>query len=302
MAAALGARARGKLRETEVRALPWSFDPSAIRCPVQAFHGDRDSLERLDDLERILARITDASVTVYPGGDHFSPLLHPERLVGAATGSAPSRVLTHALRNEGVLAFLDFRSGASQETALDRHPSPPVRRAPAILAPTPDRGVCRRLRFAWRSLSGRGRGRGLASNDNRSWVYLLVPRAHRLPRPRGRHRAAGVGAIPQQRGVPSRSPPVALGQWRDRSAGVRACAPKRGESAACRSDHRASWGVAFRLFGRGSDGGRCSSWPFSPAVLHLQGLLPRALIRVRPPRPRRRRSPCQLRHRTPCRP
>ena len=89
VAAALGAGARGWLRETEVRALPWSFVPSAIRCPVQAFHGDRDSLERLDNLERILARIPDASVTVYPGGDHFSPLLHPERLVAAATGALP---------------------------------------------------------------------------------------------------------------------------------------------------------------------------------------------------------------------
>ena len=89
MAAALAVSARGYLRETEVRALPWSFDPSAIRCPVRAFHGDRDSLERLDNLERILARIPDASVTVYPGGDHISPLLHPERLLAAATGALP---------------------------------------------------------------------------------------------------------------------------------------------------------------------------------------------------------------------
>ena len=28
-----------------------------------------------------------ASVTVYPGGDHFSPLLHPEQLLAAATGA-----------------------------------------------------------------------------------------------------------------------------------------------------------------------------------------------------------------------
>lgn len=89
MAAALGIGARGWLREGEVRALPWSFDPSAIRCPVRAFHGDRDSLERLDNLERILARIPDASVTVYPGGDHVAPLLYPERLLAAATGTLP---------------------------------------------------------------------------------------------------------------------------------------------------------------------------------------------------------------------
>jgi len=86
IAAAVGTGARGWLRESEVRALSWSFDPSTIRCPVRAFHGDRDSLERLDNLERILARIPDASVTVYSGGDHLSPLLHPEQLLAAATG------------------------------------------------------------------------------------------------------------------------------------------------------------------------------------------------------------------------
>jgi len=87
MQAALAGGARGWLRETEVRALPWSFDPSAIRCPVRAFHGDRDSFERLDNLQRILARIPDASVTVYPGGDHIAPLMHPDRLLAAATGT-----------------------------------------------------------------------------------------------------------------------------------------------------------------------------------------------------------------------
>ncbi len=82
--------ASGILRESEVRALPWSFDPSTIRCPVRAFHGDRDSSERLDNLERILAQIPDASVTVYPGGGHISPLLHPEQLLAAATGERPA--------------------------------------------------------------------------------------------------------------------------------------------------------------------------------------------------------------------
>jgi pimeloyl-ACP methyl ester carboxylesterase len=87
MQAALATGARGWLRETEVRALPWSFDPSAIPCPVRAFHGDRDSLERLDNLQRILDRIPDASVTVYEGGDHVAPLMHPERLLAAASGA-----------------------------------------------------------------------------------------------------------------------------------------------------------------------------------------------------------------------
>jgi pimeloyl-ACP methyl ester carboxylesterase len=87
MASALAVSARGWLRESEVRALPWSFDPATIRCPVRAFHGARDSLERLDNLERILDRISDAAVTVYPGGDHVAPLLHPDRILAAATGA-----------------------------------------------------------------------------------------------------------------------------------------------------------------------------------------------------------------------
>ncbi len=87
VAAALATGARGWLRETEVRALPWSFDPSSIRCPVRAFHGDRDSSERMDNVKRILAQIPDASVTVYPGGGHIAPLLHPEQLILAAIGA-----------------------------------------------------------------------------------------------------------------------------------------------------------------------------------------------------------------------
>lgn len=89
MAAAVsaGAAARGWLRESEVRALPWSFDLSAIRCPVRAFHGDDDSSQPLDNLERILARVPDAAVTVYRGGGHIAPLLYPDRLLAAATGA-----------------------------------------------------------------------------------------------------------------------------------------------------------------------------------------------------------------------
>ena len=81
---ALRQGARGWLRETEVRARPWSFDPGAIRCPVRAFHGELDSLETLANLQRVLALIPDARVTVFEGGDHLAPLLSPERLLAAA--------------------------------------------------------------------------------------------------------------------------------------------------------------------------------------------------------------------------
>jgi pimeloyl-ACP methyl ester carboxylesterase len=93
MVAAFAVSGRGYLRESEVRALPWSFDPGSIRCPVRAFHGDRDSFERLDNLQRVLGWVPDGSVTVFPGGDHLSALLHPDWLVAAAIGAdvdAPS--------------------------------------------------------------------------------------------------------------------------------------------------------------------------------------------------------------------
>jgi pimeloyl-ACP methyl ester carboxylesterase len=86
MLEALRQGARGWLRETEVRARPWSFDPATIGCPVRAFHGDRDSLERLANVERILAVIPDARLTVLEGGDHLAPLLHPAWLLAAALG------------------------------------------------------------------------------------------------------------------------------------------------------------------------------------------------------------------------
>lgn len=73
----------GHLRETEVRALPWSFNVASIRTPVRAFHGDADSLERLSNIQRIIDAVPDGALTVYPGGDHLSPWLHPEDFLRA---------------------------------------------------------------------------------------------------------------------------------------------------------------------------------------------------------------------------
>lgn len=83
---ALRQGARGWLRESEVRSMPWSFDPGAITCPVRAFHGDRDSFELISNIRRTLDWIPDAGLTVYPGGDHIAPWMHPLDLLHACIG------------------------------------------------------------------------------------------------------------------------------------------------------------------------------------------------------------------------
>jgi pimeloyl-ACP methyl ester carboxylesterase len=75
---------RGWLRETEVRAMPWSFDPADIVVPVRAFHGERDAWELLANTRRVIDRIPGATLTVYPGGDHLAALIRPGDLLAAA--------------------------------------------------------------------------------------------------------------------------------------------------------------------------------------------------------------------------
>lgn len=83
---ALRQGARGWLRESEVRSLPWSFDPGTITCPVRAFHGERDTWELISNIRRTLEWIPRARLTVYPAGDHLAPLLHPYDLLRACVG------------------------------------------------------------------------------------------------------------------------------------------------------------------------------------------------------------------------
>jgi pimeloyl-ACP methyl ester carboxylesterase len=84
MREALRSGSRGWLRETEVRALPWSFDLASITVPVHAIHGELDSWELLSNTERVIARIPSATLTVIPGGNHFAPLLERAALLSAA--------------------------------------------------------------------------------------------------------------------------------------------------------------------------------------------------------------------------
>jgi pimeloyl-ACP methyl ester carboxylesterase len=85
--------ARGWLRESEVRAMPWSFDPATIATPVRAFHGEDDTWELVSNIRRIVERIPDTKLTVHAGGNHLSPLMHPEDVLAAAGGrvSRPTR-------------------------------------------------------------------------------------------------------------------------------------------------------------------------------------------------------------------
>ena len=80
---ALRQGAGGWLRETEVRSMPWSFDPAAISGPVRAFHGGRDTWELVSNIRRILDRVPDADLKIYAGGDHLAPLMHPHDLLAA---------------------------------------------------------------------------------------------------------------------------------------------------------------------------------------------------------------------------
>ena len=50
---------------------------------MRAFHGDADSLERLSNIQRIIDAVPDGMLTVYPGGDHLSPWLHPDDFLRA---------------------------------------------------------------------------------------------------------------------------------------------------------------------------------------------------------------------------
>jgi pimeloyl-ACP methyl ester carboxylesterase len=53
-------------------------------APVRAFHGEIDAWELLENTRRIVARIPQGTLTVYPGGNHLAPLMHPGDLLGAA--------------------------------------------------------------------------------------------------------------------------------------------------------------------------------------------------------------------------
>ena len=83
---ALRQGARGWLRETEVRAMPWTFDPATITSPVAAFHGGQDEWELVANIRRVVDRIPGATLTVYAEGNHLRPLMHPDVLLAAAVG------------------------------------------------------------------------------------------------------------------------------------------------------------------------------------------------------------------------
>ncbi|HEX4932156.1 MAG TPA: alpha/beta hydrolase, partial [Gemmatimonadaceae bacterium] len=80
---ALRQGARGWLRETEVRAMPWSFDVATIPAPVHALHGTDDAWELITNIERMVAAVPDGHVTRLPGGNHLAPVMRAEEVVAA---------------------------------------------------------------------------------------------------------------------------------------------------------------------------------------------------------------------------
>jgi pimeloyl-ACP methyl ester carboxylesterase len=83
---ALRQGARGWLRGTEIRFMPWSFHVASIRAPVHAFHGTDDAWELVSNIQRIVDAIPDARLTLIPGGNHLAPVMRSEDVVAAVVG------------------------------------------------------------------------------------------------------------------------------------------------------------------------------------------------------------------------
>lgn len=62
---------RGYAAESRIFALPWGFEPSAIRTTVRLWHGDADASVPIDMARALAAAIPGASLREIPGAGHF---------------------------------------------------------------------------------------------------------------------------------------------------------------------------------------------------------------------------------------
>ena len=83
---ALRQGARGWLRGTEIRFMPWSFDVASIRVLVHAFHGTDDAWELVSNIRRIINAIPNGRLTLIPGGSHLAPVMRSDDVVAAVVG------------------------------------------------------------------------------------------------------------------------------------------------------------------------------------------------------------------------
>jgi pimeloyl-ACP methyl ester carboxylesterase len=74
----------GWWRDWLVMNLPWTFDCAAVRMPVRAFHGERDTWATLANAKRVVGQLPDATLHVYPGLHHFGPWTRSDDLIAAA--------------------------------------------------------------------------------------------------------------------------------------------------------------------------------------------------------------------------
>ncbi len=76
--------------DARVFALPWPFDPSAIRGPVRLWHGDADASVPLEMASRLSRVIPGATLEVVPGAGHFLFFEHFRAIARWAVGDAES--------------------------------------------------------------------------------------------------------------------------------------------------------------------------------------------------------------------
>lgn len=78
---------RGYVKDIELLATPWGFDPQAIRVPVQLWHGDADAVIPLAHSRHLASRIPGAVLHVCPGEGHLLLWGHLEEVLLEVTAT-----------------------------------------------------------------------------------------------------------------------------------------------------------------------------------------------------------------------
>jgi pimeloyl-ACP methyl ester carboxylesterase len=71
---------------------PWGFDPARMEVAVHAWHGDADTSAPLALVQRLVARLPNASLTIYPDEAHYLDPGHHAEMLDFLTGWATASV------------------------------------------------------------------------------------------------------------------------------------------------------------------------------------------------------------------
>lgn len=73
----------GAVRDSQLFASPWNFEPESVSCPVRFWHGDVDQNVPVEGAHAFSSVIPQADLTVLEAHGHLETLLHArERIVG----------------------------------------------------------------------------------------------------------------------------------------------------------------------------------------------------------------------------